>query len=52
VVKVSPSQRTAPRVASGQRHDGSMYSRPLEDMWPFLSRKELRENMIVPMLDE
>ena len=25
-----------------------MVSRPLEDLWPFLDRDELRENMIVP----
>ena len=34
------------------RADGSMVSKPLEDLWPFLDRDEFRANMIVPPLDE
>ena len=52
VVKITPSQATAPRVASGQRSDGSMYSKPMEDMSPLLDRAEFRENMIVAMVEE
>ena len=52
VVKVSPDQQTAPRVASAQRADGSLYSKPIEDLWPFLDRREFRENMIVPPVPE
>ncbi len=52
VVKITPSQATSPRVSSGQRKDGSMYSKPMEDLWPFLERDEFRQNMIVPILDE
>jgi acetolactate synthase-1/2/3 large subunit len=52
VVKITPSQSTAPRVASGQRADGSMYSKPMEDMAPFLDRSEFLKNMIVPPLVE
>jgi acetolactate synthase-1/2/3 large subunit len=53
VVKVTPAQVTAPRVASGQRADGSMYSKPMEDMAPELSREEFLENMIVaPLVEE
>jgi acetolactate synthase-1/2/3 large subunit len=52
VVKITPEQTTAPRVASGQRTDGSMYSKPLEDLWPFLERREFLGNMIVePVAD-
>jgi len=29
-----------------------MVSKPLEDLWPFLDRKEFLENMIVPPVDE
>jgi acetolactate synthase-1/2/3 large subunit len=36
---------------SVQRPDGSMASKPLEDLWPFLDRDEFRSNMIVPPLD-
>ncbi|MBM4193113.1 MAG: thiamine pyrophosphate-binding protein [Gemmatimonadetes bacterium] len=42
----------APSLASMRRPDGSMVSRPLEDLWPFLPRDEFRENMIVPPLPE
>jgi acetolactate synthase-1/2/3 large subunit len=52
VVKISPRQTTAPRLSSGRRADGSMYSKPLEDLWPFLDRKEFLANMIVPPVDE
>ena len=41
-----------PSTASAQRKDGSLYSKPLEDLWPFLSRKEFLANMIVPPLPE
>jgi acetolactate synthase-1/2/3 large subunit len=44
-VRVSPDQPTAPRVTSRQNDDGSMESAPMEDLWPFLDREELRRNM-------
>ena len=49
-VMVSPDQHTAPRIISVQRPDGTMASKPLEDMWPFLSRDEFMSNMIIPPL--
>lgn len=52
VVKITPSQTTAPRVTSGQRRDGSMYSKPMEDMAPLLDRGEFLENMLIPVLSE
>jgi acetolactate synthase-1/2/3 large subunit len=42
----------APSLSSFRRSDGSMGSRPLEDLWPFLSREEFRANMIVPPLED
>ncbi|HVZ50275.1 MAG TPA: thiamine pyrophosphate-binding protein [Gemmatimonadaceae bacterium] len=42
----------APSLASARRPDGSMVSRPLEDLWPFLPREEFRANMIIPPLPE
>nr|WP_277882301.1 thiamine pyrophosphate-dependent enzyme [Microcystis wesenbergii] len=51
-VIVSPNQFTAPRVTSMQRADGTMVSKPLEDMWPFLDREEFLANMIVSPLKE
>lgn len=52
VVKITAEQTTAPRVASGQRADGSMFSKPLEDLWPFMDRREFRDNMIVAPVEE
>ncbi len=51
-VLVSPDQLTMPKLSSMQRPDGTMISKPLEDLWPFLDRKELEENMIIPLLNE
>jgi acetolactate synthase-1/2/3 large subunit len=51
-VIVIPDEPRAPRVSSMQKPDGSMISKPLEDMWPFLDREEFRANMIVPPLEE
>ncbi|MCC6296821.1 MAG: thiamine pyrophosphate-binding protein, partial [Pseudomonadales bacterium] len=47
-----PDEVRAPRVTAAQRPDGSMVSKPLEDMWPFLDRDEFRANMLVPPLPE
>ncbi len=51
-VTVIPDEPRAPSVSSMQRPDGSMVSKPLEDMWPFLDREEFLSNMIVSPLDE
>lgn len=51
-VMVIPDEARAPRVSSFQKLDGSMASKPLEDMWPFLDREEFLSNMIIPPLDE
>jgi acetolactate synthase I/II/III large subunit len=45
-VRVSSSQVTSPRVQSMKTPEGSMVSKPLEDMWPYLPREELVANMI------
>lgn len=42
----------APKLASRRLDDGRMVSSPLEDLAPFLSREELRENMLVPLVEE
>lgn len=42
----------APKLASHRLPNGTMVSRPLEDMAPFLSREELAENMLVPLLPD
>ena len=51
-VLVAPDQPVGPRVSSSVRADGSMFSRPLEDLWPFLEREELQANMLIPMIED
>lgn len=51
-VMAIPDETRAPRVASMQRPDGSMASKPLEDMWPFLDRNEFLSNMIIDPVDD
>jgi acetolactate synthase I/II/III large subunit len=51
-VRVPADEPRGPRVSSSQRPDGSMVSKPLEDLWPFLDREEFLANMIVPAIDE
>jgi acetolactate synthase I/II/III large subunit len=41
-----------PSLSSMRRPDGSMVSKPLEDLWPFLSREEFLSNMIIPPVEE
>ena len=40
-------QQIIPSVSSKTLPDGSMVSAPLEDMWPFLSKDELLQEMII-----
>ena len=51
-VRTAADQPVAPRATSIMRPDGSMVSRPMEDMWPLLDREEFLANMIVPPISE
>ncbi len=52
-VMVAPNEERIPRASSYMRPDGSMGSKPLEDLYPFLPREEFLANMIVdPLPDE
>jgi acetolactate synthase I/II/III large subunit len=42
-----PEQQIVPTVSSVVNPDGSMSSRPLEDMAPFLDRDEFRSNLLI-----
>lgn len=44
-VMISPEQERTPKLSSFRREDGTMESRPLEDMYPFLPREEIHRNM-------
>lgn len=45
-------QEVIPTVSSAKRADGTMVSKPTEDMYPFLDRDEFLEQMIVKPIDE
>jgi acetolactate synthase-1/2/3 large subunit len=47
-----PMQLITPRVASERKPDGKMVSKPLEDMFPLLDRKEFHDEMIIKPIDE
>jgi acetolactate synthase-1/2/3 large subunit len=46
-VVMDPEQGFAPKVIAEKRPDGTIVSKPLEDMFPWLDREELRENMLI-----
>ena len=45
-VRLPAGHKFMPKLSSEKRPDGSMVSKPLEDMWPFLDRQEFQNNMI------
>ncbi|MEK6611333.1 MAG: thiamine pyrophosphate-binding protein [Gemmatimonadota bacterium] len=51
-VRTPREEPRAPSLSSMRRPDGSMASKPLEDLWPFLPREEFLANMIIPPLPE
>ena len=46
-VMISRDQQIIPTVSSRVNPDGSMSSRPLEDMYPFLERQEYKNNLYI-----
>jgi acetolactate synthase-1/2/3 large subunit len=50
-VMVDPNQHLMPKLGSAIRPDGTMVSRPLEDLVPLLERDEFRANMFTPPLE-
>lgn len=51
-VFVTPEQIFEPKSATKQLPDGKLFSPPLEDMYPFLDREELKKNMYIDTIDE
>ena len=51
-VMCSTKQIFEPKSATKKLPDGRLVSPPLEDLAPFLSRQELAENMIIPLVGE
>ena len=51
-VHLLPEEVRQPRLNAFQRPDGSLVSKPLEDLWPYLDREEFQANMLIPVLEE
>ncbi len=51
-IKVTTAQSFEPKAASKIDGSGQMRSAALEDLYPFLSEAELKENMIIPLWEE
>lgn len=47
-VKLLTDYKFSPKLSSELKPDGTLVSKPLEDMYPFLDRKEFSGNMIIP----
>lgn len=51
-IMMNPNQQLIPKVTSFVRPDGKVISKPMEDMYPFLDRKEFYKNMLIPPINE
>jgi acetolactate synthase-1/2/3 large subunit len=50
-VITDPAKHLFPKLGSYIKSDGTMASRPLEDLLPLLEREELRNNMFIEILE-
>ena len=51
-VFVNIDQIFEPKSATKRLPDGKLFSPPLEDLYPFLDREELKKNMYIGLMDE
>jgi acetolactate synthase I/II/III large subunit len=51
-VMVAANEERIPRASSYIKPDGSMGSKPLEDLFPFLEREEFKQNMLIPTIED
>lgn len=49
---IDKSQQFAPKSAAKKLDDGRIISSPLEDLSPFLSREELKQNMLISLIED
>lgn len=49
-VFLDPDHIFEPKLSSARNSEGQLVSKPLEDMYPFLPRDELKENMIIDLV--
>lgn len=50
-IMMPENQQLIPRVSSLKKPDGTITAKPLEDLYPFLSREEFMANMIVKPIE-
>jgi acetolactate synthase-1/2/3 large subunit len=50
-IMMPEDQPLIPRLSSLKKPDGTLISKPLEDLYPFLDRKEFLENMIIDTIE-
>lgn len=51
-ISMVKNQAYIPKISYRQLRDGNKVACPLEDLAPFLSRDELKKNMVIPLLEE
>jgi len=51
-VQIDSDQELVPRIVFDVNRNGKWEAKPLEDMYPFLNRNTLKDNMIVDVLEE
>lgn len=51
-IEVEDDQDLMPRIGFTVKDDGKWIAKPLEDMYPYLDRETLRQNMLIALLDE
>ena len=51
-VMLDPFEKLGPKAASEKKDDGTIISKPLEDLSPFLPRKEFYENMLIKPVEK
>ncbi|MDO9556417.1 MAG: thiamine pyrophosphate-binding protein [Coriobacteriia bacterium] len=50
-VMMDSEQNFAPKSQAQKLPDGTLVSKPLEDLWPFLPAEEVRDNLLIPEWD-
>jgi len=51
-IHVPPEEDRRPRLGNYQKADGTIASKPMEDLFPFLERDEFRQNILIPPIEE
>ena len=51
-IEVEDDQDLLPRIGFTVKEDGKWIAKPLEDMHPYLDRQTLKENMLIPLVEE